>query len=244
MSTAIVVVACVLAAALLFAVSRSLLNRRKVVAQTVIVDPEEHTTTDEQGAVRSIQAADLIMPLEQLEAIWTPAHLERLARTYWRYLSHVTLGLIRVKYTERERFVCLLFRPFVLLAFQAPEYEMDAQRGVVRWRIERGVLVTRDGRGRGLLEIDVSRCECDEPGKGRVHVEVEVANFYPAISARLSDWLYRNTQSRIHVLVTHGFLRSLARLDLAPSRVRRFDSVEDVPDPDRPLPSDRERARV
>ena len=29
-----------------------------------------------------------------------PTHLERLARTYWRFLTRVTLGLIRVRYTE------------------------------------------------------------------------------------------------------------------------------------------------
>ena len=34
--------------------------------------------------------------------------------------------------------------------------------------------------------------------------------------------LYDATQSRIHVIVTKAFLRSLARLDLAESRVGRF----------------------
>lgn len=38
-------------------------------------------------------------------------------------------------------------------------------------------------------------------------------------ASRLGRWLYENTQSRIHVIVTHGFLRSLAKLDLAESRV-------------------------
>ncbi len=53
-------------------------------------------------------------------------------------------------------------------------------------------------------------------------MEVEVANFYPAIASRLGRWIYENTQSRIHVIVTHGFLRSLAKLDLAESRVGRY----------------------
>jgi len=43
---------------------------------------------------------------------------------------------------------------------------------------------------------------------------------------RIARWLYANTQSRIHVLVTHGFLRSLAKLELEESAVGRFD-----PDP-------------
>jgi hypothetical protein len=219
----------------------SLTKHRKRIARTVIVDPDDHTTMDPTGAVRSVQAADLIMPIEQADALWSPRQLENLARTYWRYLTRVTLGLIRVKYTDRERFVCLLGRPLVLLRFQAPEYEMDAQRGIVRWRIERGVLVSKRGRGgNGFLEIDIQRGACDEAGCGRIHVEVEVANFYPAIASRLGRWLYTNTQSRIHVLVTHGFLRSLARLDLAQSRVGRFARIDEVPDPGgRPTPTER-----
>jgi hypothetical protein len=213
------------------------------VDRAAILNLGDETTMDPNGAVRSVQAADLIMPDERAEELWSPRQLENLARTYWRFLSRVTLGLIRVKYTERERFVCLLFRPFVLLRFQAPEYEMDRERGIVRWRIEKGVLVSRRGRGgNGFLEIDVNRCPAEEPGMARLHVEVEVANFYPAIASRLGRWLYTNTQSRIHVLVTHGFLRSLAKLKLAESRVGRFARVEDVPDPgERPTPTDRIR---
>jgi hypothetical protein len=126
---------------------------------------------------------------------------------------------------------------------------MNAQRGIVRWRIERGVLVSKQGRGgNGYLEIDVQRCPGDDPGRGRIHIEVEVANFYPAIASRLGRWIYTNTQSRIHVLVTHGFLRSLARLDLAQSRVGRYAEIEDLPDPgNRPTPvqrAERDRAAV
>ncbi len=105
------------------------------VAEAVIRDPAKHTSFDEHGAVRSIQAADLTMPEAELDAIWSPMHLERLARTYWKYLSRVTLGLIRVDYTPTERYVVLIARPFVLLRFRAPEYSMDDERGVVRWRI-------------------------------------------------------------------------------------------------------------
>ena len=71
----------------------------------------------------------------------------------------------------------------------------------------------------------------DYPGSSICHVEVEVANFYPAIASTISRWLYENTQSRIHVLVTHGFLRGLARLELAESRAKRFASIDDLPDP-------------
>jgi hypothetical protein len=209
-----------------------LLNRRgpKRIAETVIADPELHTVMDDSGAVRSIQAANLTMPDEQLDALWHPMHLERLARTYWKFLSKVTLGLIRVVYTPTDRFVVLLFRPFVLLRFHAPEYELSSDRGIVRWRIRSGLLVAN--RDQGYLEIDVRRCPPAKPAHGTIHVEVEVANFYPMLAKRFPRFFYANTQSRIHVLVTHGFLRSLARLELAESAVGRF--AEAPPEPSRP----------
>ena len=200
---------------------------------------EDHTVIDGDNAVRSIQAAELTLPTVELERIWSPMHLERLARTYWRFLTRITLGLIEVRYSETDRQVVLVTRPFVMLRFRAPEYEMDAHRGLVRWRIKDGVLVSRRGRDHGYLEIDVRRLGGAGPGHERIRIEVEVANFYPAIASAFSLPVYRATQSRIHVIVTHGFLRSLARLDLAQSRVGRFMrppdvpplSVDDVPDP-------------
>jgi len=210
--------------------------RRSWPARARIVSDEDHTTLDAAGAVRSTQAADLTLPAAELEALWTPAQLERLAATYWRFLSRVTLGLIHVDYSATRRTVVLLREPLKLLRFQAPEYEMDVDRGIVRWRIDDGLLVARAGRhGDGRLQIDVRRCGpvAEEPGMERLHVEVEVANFYPSIAHNLSRHLYRWTQSFVHVLVTHGFLRSLARLDLAESRAGRLAParIEDVPDP-------------
>jgi hypothetical protein len=187
----------------------------------VISDLDDHTVMDSGGAVRSIQGADVTMPEGELEAIWTPLYLERLARTYWKFLSRVSLGLIRVEYTEKERRVVLLRRPFVLLRFGAPEYEIGDGRGIVRWRIRDGVLV--DKTNHGYLEIDVRKTDAEKPGYARAHVEVEVANFYPRIATWVTRWFYKVTQSRIHVLVTHGFLRSLARRDLEMSAVGRFE---------------------
>jgi len=175
---------------------------------------------DRGGAVRSIQAANVDMPISELDRIWTPMHLERLARTYWKYLSRVTLGLIRVIYEEDRRSVVFLSRKIPLLRFKAPEYEMSSDRGVVRWAIQDGLLVSQ--RNEGFLEIDVRRTDSGRPDVGRVHIEVEVANFYPAIATWVARWFYQQTQSRIHVLVTHGFLRSLAKRELEESAVQRF----------------------
>ena len=57
-----------------------------------------------------------------------------------------------------------------------------------------------------------------------VRVSSEVASFYPMIVgwgwfSRIGRNLYRATQLHLHVVVTHAFLRSLAKVDLAPSAV-------------------------
>jgi hypothetical protein len=220
---AVAVVAILAAAGL---AGRVVLHRRgDRLEPAVIEDLADATSFDAStGAVRSVQRADLIIEEAALRQIWSPAHLERLARTYWRFLTRVTLGLIRVRYSEGERSVVLLAPPLRLLTFQAPEYELDPTRGLVRWRIARGLLVSRRGRGGGYLQIEVRRSPGEDSDHARLHVEVEVANFYPSISSRLSRRLYNATQSRIHVIVTSAFLRSLARLDLAESRVGRLAS--------------------
>jgi hypothetical protein len=173
-----------------------------------------------EGAVHSTQEAAVTLPADLLDRLWRPEYLERLARAYWRYLNRISLGLIRVVYEPDARTVVLLTRRLPLLRFHAPEYETEPDAGTVSWRIDRGLLVAREGRGRGFLRIAVRKLS--EPG--RLHLSVQVRSFYPFIRghgrfARFGAWLYGQTQVRIHRLVTFGFLRSLARLDLPPSRV-------------------------
>src|SRR5579872_6604662 len=125
-------------------------RRRRLPAQAVIVSPGKSTVIARDGAVRSVQSAELIVARCDLERLWDATNLENLARTYWRFLSRVTLGLIRVVYGDNERSVVLLTRPFTLLRFAAPEYETARDHGSVRWRIKDGLLVARAGRGSGF----------------------------------------------------------------------------------------------
>jgi hypothetical protein len=226
-SIALAVAAALVVLVLILALARRLgAPHRQPLARAVIADPLDSTSLDDAtGAVRSVQAAEVFLSADELAEIWTPVHMERLARTYWRFLSRVTLGLIRVRYTEHERFVVLLAPPLKLLTFYAPEYELDPLRGLVRWRIARGLLVARRGHdGDGYLQIEVRRDPHEDSRGVHLHIEVEVANFYPSIASGISRRIYNATQSRIHVIVTHGFLRSLERLDLAESRVGRFEA--------------------
>ena len=212
----------------------SLLERaqRRTPARVRLVEVEEQRVPV-SGAVTSVQEAEVMLPRAMLDALWRPEYLERLARAYWRHINRATLGLVRIVYTPVSRAAVLLTRHLPLLIFQAPRYEAAADRGAVTWPIERGLLVAREGRDDGFLRISVARDDMGAAAAGngagaspevRLRVRLEVQNFYPWLRgggrfARIGAWIYSQTQLRIHVLICNAFLRSLARLDLPPSRI-------------------------
>ncbi|MBA2241235.1 MAG: SRPBCC family protein [Solirubrobacterales bacterium] len=145
--------------------------------------------------------------------------------------------MLRIVYHPHSRTIVLLSERLPLLRFRRPEY-VTAGLGQVTWRIEKGLLVARAGRGRGYLRLTIRQVG---PGRRaetrRVHLRAEVSNFYPflrgsGIFARIGVFVYTFTQLKIHELVTRGFLRSLARLDLPPSPV---GALRDPADPAEPI---------
>jgi hypothetical protein len=206
---------------------RGVVRRRREAAARVHIVGKPQNTSAEDGSVTTKQVADIHLPESELDRIWNIEYLERLARTYWRFLTRVSLGLIRVVYTPDSRQIVLLAKPLKLLTFRVPEYDTEPTRGSVTWRIDRGLLVAPRGRGKGYLRIEVERREdwSDGPGGLQIaRVTSEVGNFYPMIAgwgwfAKIGRFIYRITQLAIHAVVTEAFFRSLARLDLAPSVV-------------------------
>jgi len=211
-------------------------TRREARARVRLVhEPEAESMVDSPpgGSVTTRQSADVTLPRTELDRIWTAEYLERLARTYWRFLTRISLGILRVLYTPSSREVVVFGRPLVLLRFKAPEYEATADCGIVTWRIDRGLLVAPAGRGKGYLRITVRRPPesllPDDPTTTSddyttIRVTSEVASFQPMLAGwgwfwKIGKWFYKQTQLRMHVIVTNAFLRSLARLDLAPSIV-------------------------
>jgi hypothetical protein len=98
----------------------------------------------------------------------------------------------------------------------------------VTWRIKEGFLVAPGGRNKGHLKICVERPAENLYGDNEVPVQVtsEVGAFVPTLSfpglrtlSGFGRWFYRQTQLRVHVIVTHAFLRSLGNLELEQSQV-------------------------
>ncbi|MCA1689712.1 MAG: hypothetical protein LC720_04490 [Actinobacteria bacterium] len=162
-----------------------------------ILDPEGPPLIDPTGGARSVQAAELRVTDAQLEALWSPGGLERLARTYWGFLPRISLGLIRVRHTETDRLIVLIGRPLVLLSFGPPVYELDDARGFARWPIRGGLLLSARGRpSRGALQIAIRRLGPAGPDAQTLGVEVSVVDFVPTIAWLFGRRIYAATQSR------------------------------------------------
>ncbi|MEA2353124.1 MAG: hypothetical protein QOJ14_1538, partial [Thermoleophilaceae bacterium] len=84
-------------------------SRRARARVQLVQEPQSASAAD--GSVTSKQVADVTLPRSELERIWNPEYLERLARTYWLFLRKVSFGLLRVVYSPFSREVVLLRRP-------------------------------------------------------------------------------------------------------------------------------------
>lgn len=200
-------------------------ENRPLPARVKIVHvPEQGYQPD--GSVTTRQEAELTLPRDTLERIWTPENLENLARTYWAFLTRISLGMLNIRYGPDCREV-VLFGFIVLLRFHRPDYETSSTRGCVTWRINKGLLVAPRGRNKGHLRICVTRLDdLNGDDETTVMVSSEVGGFLPTLTfpglRKLSDfgrWFYNQTQLRVHVIITHAFLRSLGNLELERSRV-------------------------
>lgn len=168
------------------------------------------------GGVTCEQEALVTVDRDTLAGIWTPSTLEFLARTYWLYIERRTGGLIKVRYAADSQTVALFGR-IPLLRFKPPVFSTGGDEASVQWPIDRGLLVARDGRDQGFLRIAVKRQGSSDRDAPSLRVTSTVSNFYPWIRgtgrfARFGTWLYSQTQLRVHIAVTRGFLASLVSL--------------------------------
>jgi hypothetical protein len=185
------------------------------IAVRVLEDPERGPVSP-QGPLRSVQEAEISLDRSQLEQMWREEFLQRFARGYWRHLQRISLRLVRTVDAPDSTAVVLGIRQLTLLRFHLPEFEFGPEAGRVTWRIERGILVARQGRGQGYLRFEL-RLPAPSSGDARIRVRAEVANYYPFLRgsgwfSRAGAWIYAQTQLRLHVLVTRGYLRSLQRV--------------------------------
>jgi hypothetical protein len=94
-------------------------NTSSVGLVRLLPEPES-SGVPETGSVGSVQEAEISLPSDVLESRWRPEYLERLARAYWRFLSRISLGLLRVVYAPDSRAVVILSPVLALLRFRAP----------------------------------------------------------------------------------------------------------------------------
>ena len=202
-----------------------LLNRASVqrVADAVIRDPAEHTTFDEHGAraldpgrrpddARLRARGDLVADAPRAaRAHLLEVPLARDARPHPRRLHADRAG----RRPHRPP-----VRPAPLPRARVRDGR-HARRGALA-HPERHPRRLRGPRGRRVPRDRRRRAPAEEPAARRCTSRSRSPPSIPRSPSGIARWVYANTQSRIHVLVTHGFLRSLARLELEESAVGRF----------------------
>ena len=70
-------------------------NRPLPASVKLVHVPEQGYAPD--CSVTTRQEAELTIPRDVLERLWTPENLENLARTYWAFLTRISAGLLKVR---------------------------------------------------------------------------------------------------------------------------------------------------
>jgi hypothetical protein len=186
-----------------------------IVAVELIAGGREKTAV--RGPVASIHQAELTVAVEGSEQLVGTGFVREVADEYWRFLSRISLGILR-RHSEPDHVSLVVVSPrAALLRFRAPRYAASATSEEVEWGIDRGLLVAGRGRGQGLLRISIERLAHSgrDPGKARLLMRMEVLGYYPRSRghgwfAPMGAWIYGHTQAQIHRIVLRGFMRSLA----------------------------------
>ncbi len=181
--------------------------------------PGGREAASRQGPTGSVHEAELSLPGGSLSAVLSGAFMERIAGAYWRFLARISLGLLRVRSDPGHQSLLVVASPLELLRFRTPVYRQGPGWAEVVWGIERGLLVSREGRGRGSLRIRIQElANRGEGARARLLMRMEVSGYYPRCRGRgwfapVGAWLYARTQARLHRRVLRGFMRSLGRLE-------------------------------
>ena len=221
----------------IFLGSRKLLEGSRTINGAVSTRRPTKPDTDDAAPSRRPRAADIIVPAEAVEGLWNPEHLERLARTYWISLTRFTFGLVRVVYTEDERYVVLLHPALRLLTIRrSPSTRWTptgasfagASRRACSWRCR--------PRRRRLPRVAGLPLRLPRLGQGPHPRRGRGRELLPEIASTLGRWVYANTQSRIHVVACHASCASSCERELDVSPVGRYAGPASVAEHRIPAP--------
>lgn len=164
-----------------------------------------HQEIDAVGRVRSVQTLDLLTNGPRSSPGPSSTDAADAGERYWRFLRRVGLGLLRVK-PRSDGGVEVGLPGLLLLAFGAPKIAPHDGGFAVRYAIESGIMVQRQGRGQGYLQI----------GLGARRVSMAVEGYYSAMVGPRRNPLrvapYLATQSTLHLVVARAFLHELKRV--------------------------------
>ena len=146
----------------------------------------------------------IVLPHDN-KSLLTPAYL---VESYLAFLRKCTFAIVQPAQAGGKTALALFGSSLRLLIFSGPEFSENGRTQSATLRIEGGLLVQRNGCGKGMLSFII---EIAEEG---LLVAVEVCDYCPLLlggrkSSKMRKWFYRCTQAFVHRLITVRFLAHL-----------------------------------
>jgi hypothetical protein len=160
--------------------------------------------THETLAYDSTQSIVLPTKMDAFDSRTDPDALLRMLREYFTVAQQCSGGLVRIRWSAGRPRLVLLWPPVTMLQMSEPTYEEQPRRRVLSVAVVGGLLVAPESEAR--LAIAVTR------GQDGLRASVELRHFMPrAGQVGVIDWVYRQTQARVHAWVGLRYLRQLGR---------------------------------
>ena len=134
--------------------------------------------------------------------------LLRMLHEYFTVAEQCAAGLVRMRWSARRPAFVLLWPPVPMIRMGEPTFEQTPVQRSVRVAVQGGLLVSPVCRP--SLSVTLTR------RPDAVWASVELRDYMPRGGQLLAvDWLYRQTQVRIHEWVGLRYVRQLRRRWLA-----------------------------
>jgi hypothetical protein len=141
------------------------------------------------------------------KALLTPALL---VESFMSFIRKSTRSIIRPVQNGGKTAFALFGSSLHLLVFSGAEFSSDDRLQSANLRIEGGLLLQRNERGKGVLSFIIEEVD------GGLKVAVQVSDYCPLLLGgrkplKIRRWVYRCTQALIHKTITSRFLYHLYR---------------------------------
>jgi hypothetical protein len=159
-------------------------------------------------AYESTQSIELQPAVDRFDSRTDPDALVRMLRQYFSVAEQCACGLVQMRWSAGRPSFVLLWPAVTMIQMGEPTFEQTPERRAVHVAVEGGLLVSPASGA--SLGIAFTR------GPNSLLASVELRHYTPRFGQLVgADWVYRQTQVRVHEWVGLRYVRQLRRQWLA-----------------------------